>query len=691
MLAGVSVLLLLPEWEAGNWRSLSAPIGCSNREGGTRMRIHLRIWWLLVAVPTACCLVLSFPKISQAHAMLVRSDPTPGSVVTTAPQQVRLWFSEALNPATSTAYVVHAANSSLQATANPHLHVDAGDAHIDSTDNEEMDLTFKAPLSPDIYVVIYRTQSAEDGHVVHGSFIFTVAEPDGVAPRYSGALPDQLSSSDGSNGQIDGLTLLNLLMVTLVDLGAVFWLGAQCWHNFVWRISEDPDQLPLYQQVERRFERVFAIPTLLLLLFANGGVLIAEALSLTSYQSGPALTPNLFSGLITQGQFGPFWVMREVVVLLALVLALYLFFSRQRPAWVNALHPWLNLLLGLALITAMTLSGNASTVSKALVTYAVLADWLHLLAAALWVGGIFYIALVYLPAIQSLDLGKYAYSLITTLALYTPLAATGFVVLAASGPFSAAVHMDSGTQLFATAYGRTLLVKSMLVVAMLLTSAVALFGLCPRLKKCYLAYAQAQQELADLQGNGDASQSLDVPAQKSKRSEEDVRQQAGQLTRLLRWGTLPGVAILLCSALLNLFAGTLQPAIGAPASTSAQSALPATHAGKPFTTTLQTQDKAFTVKLSISPNTFGANVFTVSVFDSHGKPATNVAVLLYTSSLDMDMGIDKITLQPDGKGHFRANGDITMPGNWEVRVEIRAPNNTLHEGTARFYTPDASS
>jgi copper transport protein len=652
--------------------------------------MRLRIWWFLVAVPLALCLVLFFPATSQAHAILVQSDPAPDSVLTTAPTQVRMWFSEDLNPTTSTAYVVNAQNSSPKAATDLGKHVDAGDAHVASTNSKEMDLTFKAPLPPDVYVVIYRTQSAEDGHVVHSSFIFTVAEPNGVVPKYSGTLPGQITISGGSNGQLDGPTLFNLIMITLVDLGAVFWLGAQLWHNFVLRISENQDQIPLYQQVERRFERVFAIPALLLLLLANIGVLIGEAISLTSDQSGQVMTPRLFLGLITQGQFGTFWLMREVVVLLALALALYLFFSRQRPGWVNALHPWLNLVLGLALITAITLSGHASAVSKSLVTYSVLSDWLHLLAASLWVGGMFYIATTYLPTIPHLDLGRRTYSLITTLALYTPLAITGVVVMAASGPFNTAVHMDSWTQLLSTAYGRTLIVKIALVVAMLVTSATHVVIIRPRLKKSYIAYIEAQESVRSQQEDDLSHHQPDVPAHEVKQQEESVQRQVSQLTRVLRWEPLLGVAVLLCTGLLNVFAGTLQPTITLPAPTSTQQAK-TTPASKPFTTTLQTKDKAFTVKLSISPNTFGTNVFTVSVLDKKGAPTTNVGVSLYTSSLDMDMGTDEINLQPDGKGHFSANGDLSMPGNWEVRLEIRTPDNTLHEGTARFYTPDTLS
>lgn len=72
----------------------------------------------------------------------------------------------------------------------------------------------------------------------------------------------------------------------------------------------------------------------------------------------------------------------------------------------------------------------------------------------------------------------------------------------------------------------------------------------------------------------------------------------------------------------------------------------------------------FTVTLTVNPNRAGSNGFTVSVAaTSTGRLITNVSVTLYTSSLDMDMGVDTVNLQPDGKGHFSANGDLTMGGD----------------------------
>ncbi len=92
--------------------------------------------------------------------------------------------------------------------------------------------------------------------------------------------------------------------------------------------------------------------------------------------------------------------------------------------------------------------------------------------------------------------------------------------------------------------------------------------------------------------------------------------------------------------------------------------------------------------LDVNPNLSGSNVFTVSVADINtGAPITNVGISLYASSLDMDMGVETANLQVDGKGHFSASGDLHMEGNWQIRIQIRAPENTLHEATVKVLTP----
>jgi len=75
-------------------------------EGTEIMRIQQRLGairrLLLIAIPLALGLMLFFPLTSEAHAVLLRSDPARDTVLNQAPPQVRMWFSEALNPTFST-------------------------------------------------------------------------------------------------------------------------------------------------------------------------------------------------------------------------------------------------------------------------------------------------------------------------------------------------------------------------------------------------------------------------------------------------------------------------------------------------------------------------------------------------------------------------------------------------------------
>src|SRR5579884_270110 len=283
---------------------------------------------LLIAVLFAICLVLIFPALGGGHVIMHRSDPAKDAVLPVAPDQVRMWFSEDLTSALSTAVVVNGANT----------RVDIGDAHVSPDDPTEMDVSLKPNLPAAPYVVIYRSVSNDDGHVLTGSLLFTVARPDGTVPTLSPGANPGANALGGSSlggqytGQFDGPTLFNLLMITLVELGAVFWVGACLWQLFVLQpaAEEHPELSEAHGRVCQRFERYFALPTLLVLLVANIGVLVGQALTITGSHWEDAFAPPLLVSLVISGRFGAFWFMRVIVIILALRLSFYQWQFKQR-------------------------------------------------------------------------------------------------------------------------------------------------------------------------------------------------------------------------------------------------------------------------------------------------------------------------------------------------------------------------
>jgi len=611
-----------------------------------------------IALPLSITLLFLFPAHSHAQAILLRSDPIQSAILNSAPTRVRMWFSDDLS--STSAAIVTLSNR----------RIDLHSAHISPTDSHEMDVALQPLLVPGTYSVLWTTQSADDGSVLRGSFLFSVTEPDGTVPNTNGPLPGQNSSN-----LLDGPTFFSFIMVTLIDLGAVFWVGAQLWRIFVLQLTEtkSAEQETIGQQAEIRFDRQFSFPLLSLLLLANIGVIVGQALTLTNGNIAQSFVPATLVNLATNGRFGMYWTMREIVILLALLLTIITEMLKNIPRQVTAMLSWLNLILGMALLLAITLSGHAA--SGDVLAYAVMIDWLHLLAASLWIGGMLYITIIYLPILKQKALLEGVRSLVSILPHYAALAITGILILLVTGPFTATLHINTFEQLITTAYGRTLIVKGVLVVALIVTSALHIGLLRPRLAKSYKKLVSIGQREAITIPESAETTTQPVSQESSKLLEADIERQARRLTGILRWEPLLGVSVLICTGLLSVFGGTLQQAAANQAQLSQV---------KAFTTTVKTSDKQFSLTLVISPDRSGPNTFTVTVFDNHGVKATNVSVSIYATMLEMDMGTTPIKLQPDGKGNFSANADLDMGGRWGLRVEIRAPDLRFHEANVQI-------
>jgi copper resistance protein C len=99
---------------------------------------------------------------ADAHSALERAEPRAGSRLKTAPVEIKLWFTENLEPAFSSVRV--------QTTAG--RRVDRADGRVDEGEPTLMRVSV-GPLTPGTYRVLWRVLSI-DGHVTDGAFTFRI-------------------------------------------------------------------------------------------------------------------------------------------------------------------------------------------------------------------------------------------------------------------------------------------------------------------------------------------------------------------------------------------------------------------------------------------------------------------------------------------------------------------------------------
>jgi len=487
---------------------------------------------LLVAwtVASSATIALAAPLTPQTplratqptDALPVRDDPAADAILATPPAQVTMWFSEDLNSLTSKMVVVDTTNHE----------VDLGDSHVAAENAREMLVSL--PLLPaGTYIVVWRTQSADDGHITSGSYLFRIARPDGSVPPVPAVLPTPHITGGQAlaTGTLDGPTIVQAIMTWLALLLMVFWVGGVIWETWILapRLQTDPDLHAAALAAVARFQRL-APYALGLLIAADVGIILAEAAELAGEWSGAFSLP-LLHAIIFGSRFGLFWWLRQLAAIAALAATLL---TRPQmtaapaasaaavalaatssgapptadvagaiPDWRRELlktlrgipqlprHLWQGLrarsgegivllVLGGALIAAFALSGHAAAVSASELGFALSVDIFHLIATTAWLGGLLYIVVVLLPSLRRLTPRQRARVLALGLPQFGALALVCAFLLAATGSLSATIHLTSLAQFFTTTYGRTLVVKIELFLQMAVISAYHAFSLRPR-------------------------------------------------------------------------------------------------------------------------------------------------------------------------------------------------------------------
>jgi copper transport protein len=336
--------------------------------------------------------------------------------------------------------------------------------------------------------------------------------------------------------------------------------------------------------------------------------------------AGVSLWSSLKSAIVQNtldSRFGTVWLLRAIDwALLGLALLAYL----KAPSIRRWLVPPIT--LGAAyLASTPAFAGHASIESPVAVMFP--SDFIHVLAASVWVGGVAFLVLALPVATRHLEPPERTRVLLAVLARFSPVALGAVVAIAVTGLVQAYIDVRRVADLFDTTYGLLVLAKMVLLAILIGFGWVNRDRIILRLRR-----------LVEVTGAPGAVGDL---ARRSLR---------GELVLML--------AVFGVTAALIAYA----PPIDAPMG--------------PFSTVAGLGPAE--LELSVEPAEVGLNQIHLSLTGADdGRPFTKTKELMITAALpSKQIGSLMLQVKKAGPGHFVVSGaQLTPGGDWELEITDR--------------------
>jgi copper transport protein len=418
-----------------------------------------------------------YPAASSAHSHLVRSQPAADATLKQAPRTIELWFSEELAPGFN----------AITVTDGQGKRVDHGDVTLSEGD-KKLQIALQ-DLGSGTYTVDWKNLSA-DQHTMKGKFTFMVAlpaaptTPPSQAAQQSAPPVSPTQSTRAVSSEESGTPWTLSFMRWLEYLGMMSLVGGFALVLFVLnpalrgaRHLEGADRETALRRGRSRFLKISWL-SLAVLALATLAMLALQAATVLDVSVSEALAPARLSQVLTKTSFGPPWILQAAAVVV-LALIVFLYGRREGKSAESSTLLCAGLIVGCVLLLAPSLMGHAKAAQSEW-RFSILSDWLHLVAAAVWVGGLFHLVLVMPQTLFELGGRRRLHVLHRLVPLFTRLAVASTVLIAITGVYNSWVHVDGFAMLWHTSYGKAVLLKVLLFVPMIVLGGLNTFVIHPR-------------------------------------------------------------------------------------------------------------------------------------------------------------------------------------------------------------------
>lgn len=388
-------------------------------------KMNKKVSWLLLLL--MCIVTVLFPIQSFAHAYVISSNPSENAVLKEPPKQIRIQFSESIQTGFHSITLVNSSGKKVATTSSK----------IDPHNGSILEVNIKGKVSKDTYTVQWKAISA-DGHPVQGVIPFNVGTGKGsvqAEAKTSGYVP-----------QADMIILRVLLYISFaLFIGIIMF-------NLL--IQQQYSQKMKQRSIKGIWIAWIGMTIAILLDLPLQTTINANVSWLHAFQ------PSLLIKTLTETSFGIIWLI-QLALLVALFGTNYLStivrnqFSLK--SWMETLIVFIGLLITKS-ITSHATSSNHEWLGMAM-------DFLHLLFASIWVGGLIAIFLLS-PSNASAPKDEKMWYL-HAVQRFSILAFIAVAVIIITGIYGSLAYIPTWYALFHTVYGKTLIVKIVLFFFML--------------------------------------------------------------------------------------------------------------------------------------------------------------------------------------------------------------------------------
>ena len=389
----------------------------------------------------------------RAHGYVVRAIPADRSTLERPPTRLQYWFSEDLEPQFS---ALNLRDQSGQIIAS---------GGVDDENHALLSLRVPPDLPDGAYIAELRPAFASDGHVIAESRVFFVgAEVGGVDGKAADdrAIPLEVLWRAALNAA-------NFLFFGVSTLYAAVLLPA--WGS----ARSAAGGLPA--RVMRRL-RACIIGALALAFAASLLGLLQQSMVFFNADAGQVIGGNLWQVVLIGSRFGDVWTFRMVLLIFTAVLIFVAGYYRDMmPQLADGIWKgmsWLGaLFIGLSMVTSHAAG------SLLLPWLAIAVDWIHTLAVAFWMGGAAALVMLLSPALAPYEGEARRQARQAVMLRFSRIATLLVAVIISTGIFNALNYFVTPADL-GTSYGRTLGIKLLVVLPLLLLGAWQHLALRPQ-------------------------------------------------------------------------------------------------------------------------------------------------------------------------------------------------------------------